>query len=78
MYLIIPWRDDAELEVHQDQILQMICRHRSLDRARETCQTIGRLGWSADIVNLDDPAGRAETWSPGPGGPRLTTTALDA
>jgi hypothetical protein len=78
MYLVIPWRDDADLDIHQEQILGMLSRQKTLGRARETCYQICRLGWSADIVELDDPNGCAETWSPGPTGPYRITAPLDA
>jgi hypothetical protein len=78
MYLVIPWLDDADLEVHQEQILRMVSRQKTLDRARETCSQICRLGWSADIVELNDPSGRTETWLPGPNGPHRITDPLDS
>lgn len=78
MYLVIPWRDDADLDIHQDEILAMVSRQRTLSRARETCHQICRLGWSADIVELNDPSACTETWVPGPGGPVRTSDPLDA
>jgi hypothetical protein len=78
MYLVIPWRDDADLDIHQDEILAMVSRQRTLSRARETCHQICRLGWSADIVELNDPNGKPETWTPGPDGPYRITAPLDA
>ena len=78
MYLVIPWRDDADLDIHQEQILGMLSRQKTLSRARETCHQICRLGWSADIVELNDPTRHPETWAPGPDGPYRITAPLDA
>lgn len=78
MYLILPWRDGGDPDRDPEQILKMTAHLKTLERARTMATEICRLGWSADIVDQDDPTGRTETWTCRHGGLQLTSPPLDA